>query len=62
MTMTPAQKKAQDKYNKANTTQFRMKLNNKTDADIIAKLSSVPNKQGYLKALIREDIARSDEK
>ena len=60
--MTPAQKKAQDKYNKANTTQFRMKLNNKTDADIIGKLSSVPNKQGYLKSLIRADMARSEEK
>ena len=29
------------------------------DADIIEKLSSVPNVQGYIKQLIREDIART---
>lgn len=58
--MTPAQKRAQDKYDKANTVQFRMKLNLKTDADILNKLSSVPNKQGYVKALIRSDIESTD--
>ena len=48
---------SQQKYDKANTTQIRMKLNLKTDADILEKLESVGNKQGYIKALIREDIA-----
>lgn len=47
---------SQQKYDKANTTQIRMKLNLKTDADILAKLESVGNKQGYIKALIRADI------
>lgn len=28
----------------------------KTDADIIAALDAKPNKQGYIKALIRADI------
>lgn len=46
----------QAKYDKANTTQVRMKLNLKTDADILEKLDSVGNKQGYIKALIRADI------
>ena len=30
-----------------------------TDADIIARLESVPNKAGYLKDLIRADIAKN---
>lgn len=46
---------AQDKYDKANTVQVRLKLNIKTDADIIKKLAEVGNKQGYIKALIRAD-------
>ena len=49
---------SQQKYDKANTTQIRMKLNLKTDADILAKLESVGNKQGYIKALIRADIEK----
>ena len=47
--------KAQDRYDKENTVQIRLKLNKKTDADIIKKLESVDNKQGYIKALIRAD-------
>lgn len=46
---------SQKKYDKENTVQVRLKLNKKTDADIIEKLNSVENKQGYLKNLIRED-------
>lgn len=44
-------------WDKANTTQFKMKLVNTTDADIIAWLNAQPNKQGYIKSLIRADIA-----
>lgn len=29
-----------------------------TEKDIIEKLNSVPNKAGYIKALIRADIAK----
>lgn len=46
----------QQKYDKANTVQVKMKLNKKTDKDILKKLSEVPNKQGYIKKLIRKDI------
>ena len=46
---------SQDRYDKENTIQYRLKLNKKTDADIIEKLDSVDNKQGYIKQLIRED-------
>lgn len=51
-----SQKRATEKYDKANTKQIMMKLNKGTDADILEKLASVPNIQGYIKALIRADI------
>lgn len=46
----------QARYDEQHTRQIRLKLNLKTDADILEKLSSVGNKQGYIKRLIREDI------
>ena len=57
---TEAQKRAREKYEKANTVQFKMKLNRKTDADILAKLDEigVGKKQTYIKALIRNDIGK----
>ena len=61
MSMTAAQLKAGYKYDRGNTTQFRLKLNNKTDMDIISRLESVPNKQGYIKQLIRADLEKGKE-
>ena len=52
--MTP-----QEKYDKANTKGLHLKLNIKTDSDILAKLDSVESKQGYIKELIRKDLERS---
>lgn len=52
---------AHDRYDKANTTPIKFKFNNKTDADILKQLQAVGNKQGYIKRLIREDIARAIE-
>lgn len=46
-----------ERYDAANTVQVKLKLNSKTDADILKKLAEVPNKQGYIKALIRSDLA-----
>lgn len=40
-------------WNAEHTTTVTLKLNNRTDADILAKLASVPNRQGYIKKLIR---------
>jgi len=40
------------------TTQIKLKLNDRTDADILARLEQVGNKQGYIKELIRADMAR----
>jgi len=50
-------------YDKANTRRINLKLNNKTDADIIAQLESLKSSegiQGYLKRLIREDIGKKE--
>ena len=52
-----AQIRAQAKYDRANTKQVAIKLNRNTDADILAWLASVSNVQGYIKRLIREDMA-----
>ena len=43
-------------WDKANTTRIALKLQNRTDADILSRLETVGNKQGYIKALIRKDI------
>lgn len=48
----------QKKYDKENTVQIKMKLNKKTDADIIEFLQTLDNRQGYLKELIREDMKK----
>lgn len=54
---TEAQKRAARKYNNKNVQQIVLGLNKKTDADIIAHLCTVQSKQGYIKELIRADIA-----
>lgn len=51
-----AQKRASAKYDAENTTGIYLKLNNKTDADIIEHLAKQENKQGYIKELIRQDM------
>lgn len=51
--------KAISKFNKENTVSVNLRLNKNTDADIIEKLTSVPSKMGYIKQLIRADIAKN---
>lgn len=46
-------------YNKTRTTLFTVRLNLNTDADILAWLDKQPNKQGYVKALIRADMEKN---
>ena len=55
MTASKAQLRAQAKYDKDNTVQIKLKLNKRTDSDILEILNSVSNKQGYIKELIRID-------
>lgn len=49
--------RANSKYNKAHTVGYSFRLNIKTDEDLINRLEAVPNIAGYIKELIREDIA-----
>ena len=57
---------AQERYDTFNTVQVKLKLNQKTDADILAwirqhKYGRETSVQGAIKALIREDIARAQD-
>ena len=58
MTVSKAQLKAQKKYDAENTKAYYIKLNKKSDADVIEKLDTVDNRQGYIKRLIRDDISK----
>ena len=49
----------QERYHKAHTVNVNIRLMKNTEQDIIEKLNHVPNKAGYIKALIRADIVRS---
>ena len=48
----------QERYHKAHTKNINIRLMKNTEQDIIEKLGSVPNKAGYIKKLIRADIAK----
>ncbi len=47
----------QERYAKKYKKQFKIDCITTTEKDIIDKLESVPNKAGYIKQLIRADIA-----
>ena len=57
----PPDSEAKKAWIAEHTTRVVMNLNHNTDRDVIEKLSSVPSKQGYIKTLIREDIAKDSE-
>lgn len=52
--------KSHQKWVAENTTRIVMNLNHNTDKDVLGKLSKVPSKQGYIKGLIRADIAKEE--
>ena len=47
---------AQRKYDDKNCRRVNLKLNLKTDEDILKKLANVDSIQGYIKQLIRKDL------
>ena len=53
---TEAQRMATRKYDAANTVQVHLKLNLKTDADILEWMSKQKTVQGSIKQLIRDKI------
>jgi hypothetical protein len=51
---TAAQLNAVTKYDKTHTKTYLIKLNTKTDAELIEYLNNCQNKQGTIKAALRE--------
>lgn len=54
--MTSNHVKAVNRYAERAGKQYHLWLHKTNDADVIARLDSQPNKQGYIKRLIRNDI------
>jgi predicted nucleic acid-binding protein len=54
MALTEAQKRAKAKYN-AKATKMLLEFY-PADAELLKKVQEQPNKQGYIKELIRKDI------
>lgn len=52
-----AQTEAVKRYQDKTTRLMSIRLNLNTDADIIRRLEEVASKQGYIKELIRRDMA-----
>ena len=52
--------KASSKYNREKTISFTIRLNKKTDADIITALESVTNRNALIKKLLRQEISKSE--
>lgn len=57
--MAKTHTEAQKRWDEKNRRCYGFRLHNRLDADIIEKLSSVDSMQGYIKRLIREDLART---
>lgn len=60
MSYKNARSKAATKYNEISTVAVTVRLNVKTDADIITALESVTNKNALIKSLLRQAIADSE--
>lgn len=56
--MTEKKLTPQARFEREKCTRVSIKLVNNTDADILEHLSKQPNKQGYIKALIRADMRK----
>lgn len=56
-----AMARAKKKYDQAHCKCIGLKLHKDRDADILAKLESLENKQGWIKDVMRAEIAREQE-
>lgn len=59
MSTREARRRAEKKYQAENTKLLQIRLNFRTDQDILDKLSTEESMSGYVKKLIRDDINRS---
>lgn len=53
------QREANRRY-AAKVVQVLLRFNPEREPDLVEKLSTVPNKSGYIKGLMRDDLGRSD--
>ena len=58
MAYSEAQKRADAKYKAKCIKQIKFNFHKELDADVLDQLEKVGNKQGYIKELIRADIAK----
>ena len=56
--MAKTHSERQIEYSKMSVKRYSVDLNVRTDAELIAKLDAQQSKAGYIKQLIRQDIAR----
>lgn len=61
MAMTPAQIRAQERYRKAMTAQYNLKLHRENDAEIIAVLERQASKNGYIRRALKAYIEQGGE-
>ena len=54
--MTTSKYSAQERYHAKNRQTITIAFMKSTEQDILDRLDSAPNKAGYIKQLIREDI------
>ncbi len=59
--MEKKEKTPQERYDERTARRVSLKLNKITDADVLEKLESVESMQGYIKSLIRADIAAGED-
>ena len=59
--VSDAKKLTNARWDRKNTRSITLKCYIKTDQDILDRLDSVPNRNAYIKRLIREDIERNPE-
>ena len=50
-----------NKYEKENLRQIRLKINRKTEPELLEWIEKQENIQGYIKRLIEEDMKRNEE-
>lgn len=48
------------RYDATHTRHYHLKYNLNTDADVIAHLDKQESTQGYIKTIIRQDIAKQE--
>lgn len=56
-----SQRRASEKYQREHIKQYNLRLNLRTDIDIIRFLDSQNNRQGLLKQLLRQEMERRQE-